>query len=78
MNIRMSGLTPRQADARRAIEAFFCKNGYAPSYAELGAALGVTGESAAKLIDCLERRGHLVRQRGVRRSLALVPMTAAA
>ncbi len=76
MNSQIKGLTPRQSAARAAIETFIKEHGFSPSFAELGKSLGVTGESAAKLVDCLERRGHLVRQRGTRRSLALIPLAA--
>ncbi len=77
MHNQMSGLTPRQVAAKLAIAAFFREHGYSPTFGEIGKSLGVTAESATKLVDCLERRGHIVRQRGMRRSLALVPQMAA-
>ncbi len=76
MENRLNGLTRRQFEARQAIEKFVSEHGIAPSYKEIGAALGVSPESANKLVDCLERRGHISRKRGQARSLVLIPMAA--
>ncbi len=73
---KMQGLTPRQIACREAIENFFRENKCAPTYIELGKALGITCVSAANLVARLESRGHLIRTRGAARSLTLVPMAA--
>lgn len=57
----MMGLTPRQAQALRAIEAFALRYGGVPSYRELARELGYCGPGAAvRVVNMLIERGRLI------------------
>ena len=68
----MKGLTLRQFEARQYIARYIDEHGFAPSGAEIGAELGITVRGVFGLIERLEKRGHIVRERYSPRSFALV------
>ncbi|MCO4316318.1 hypothetical protein M8997_003910 [Phyllobacterium sp. 21LDTY02-6] len=66
------GITPRQRQFLDAFTAFENTNGYAPSYDEMKAALGVKSKSAiSSIVDELEQRGYLCRLPNRSRSIKL-------
>lgn len=68
-----AGLTPRLAQLLRIIDASIRANGYAPAYADMAAALGIRSRGAVcAMVDRLEQRGFITRQRGTARSIAIV------
>ncbi len=66
-------LTRRQSDALGAIKKHFSETGRAPTYRELANRLGVRSvTSAVKLVDRLERKGHIEVEEGTARGIRLV------
>lgn len=62
--------TPRQMDALRFIQGHLEAKGYAPSFSEIGEALGLHGKSGvARLLDGLEERGAIRRMVQCARSI---------
>ena len=67
-----AGLTKAQKRALDAIRSFINKHGYAPTFDELRKILNYRSKATvARLIGHLERRGHLTRETGQSRSMAL-------
>ena len=67
-------MTPRQKECLDTIAAFWDKNGYAPSYDDLMAALNAKSKSSvASLVEKLEQRGFIRRIPHSARSITIVP-----
>jgi repressor LexA len=74
----MEGLTAKQAQVLACIQRWVQRTGYAPSYRELAAQLGVTVRAAFQHAQALERKGVLTRARrhhGLRLAPAHQPPT---
>jgi SOS-response transcriptional repressor LexA len=65
----MNHLAPRQQAALGAIEAHWLMNQKAPTYAEIGAKLGITRQAVALLVRALERKGAVKRESYTPRSV---------
>lgn len=65
-------LTPRQAALYRWIAEFARLNGYAPSFDEMAAALGVTISTVHEHLGNLERKGYLRRQFNTARGITCI------
>jgi repressor LexA len=66
-------LTPRQLDTARAIHDYTRTRRVSPSFRDLAEALGISAPTASELIDGLEARGALTRNRSLARSIRLTP-----
>jgi SOS-response transcriptional repressor LexA len=67
------GLTRRQRDTLNFIKDFIAKNDYAPTFDEIGEAVGIPSKSTiAWLLDQLAERGHIIQLAGQSRSIAIV------
>jgi repressor LexA len=67
-------ITKRQADILRFIDDFTNKNGYSPTYEEIGAGAKLRSlASVHKHVTNLMRRGRLSREPGRRRGITVVP-----
>lgn len=66
-------LTPRQLEAARAIYEYARDHRVAPSFRDLADALGVTAPTTSELVDSLEKRGAITRNRAMARSIRLTP-----
>lgn len=53
------GLTKRQSQALKFITKFIDKNGWSPSFEEIGGGLKITAPSAYDLVERLVDRGYL-------------------
>lgn len=72
-------LTPRQRAALAAVQAFQARHGYPPTRAELGAALGVSAQTADFHLRALQRKGWLrvsPKARGVELAAPVRPRSA--
>lgn len=68
----MTGLTTRQRDCLDAIARLSAVRGVAPSYDEIGAAIGVPNKSGVhRLVHGLAERGYITVRRDRHRSIAL-------
>lgn len=68
-------LTKRQRDVYDFIESFVQKNGYSPSFEEIGFALGLSSLATVhKHISNLEEKGFLKRDYNRSRSIDIIPM----
>ncbi len=65
----MKEITERQKKALDFIEEFTRENGYAPSFREIGAAIGVTIGAVQKLLRMLEKKSLIRREAGRSRVL---------
>lgn len=66
----MQGLTPKQFRVLQFIKQFIAKNGYSPSYEEIGVGVCVSSNATvANHVRNLVKRGHLLQQPNQRRSL---------
>ena len=80
----MKEITERQKEALDFIEEFTRENGYAPSFREIGAAIGVTIGAVQKLLRMLEKKSMIRREAGrsrvlrVTRKESRIPIYAAA
>ena len=80
----MKEITERQKKALDFIEEFTRENGYAPSFREIGAAIGVTIGAVQKLLRMLEKKSLIRREAGrsrvlrVTRKESRIPIYAAA
>lgn len=80
----MQEITERQKEALDFIEEFTRENGYAPSFREIGAAIGVTIGAVQKLLKMLEKKSMIKRESGrsrvlrVMRKESRIPIYAAA
>lgn len=63
------GVTRRQNDALEFIRSYIGEHGYAPSYREIGAAIGVGRSRVAEIIRGLDKRGHIRRLPGKARAI---------
>lgn len=68
----MMGLTRRQAEALAIIRASKERDGFSPSYAELGSLLGCNKSAVHRLVTCLEERGHIRRVPNAVRCIEIV------
>lgn len=69
-------MTPRQAEAYKAISDFIAANGYSPSVRELAPMIGVKSiGGVVRMINCLEHRGVIRRIPGTKRSLTITEVT---
>lgn len=72
------GLTSRERECLDVIQAHIARYRSSPSYDDLAVGLGLTSKSSIhRLVSGLEKRGHIVRQFGSKRSIALVSSPAA-
>lgn len=66
-------LTPRQHEVLAHLHLYVAEHGYPPTARELSAACALGGSHGAhRMLETLERKGYLTRERGKRRSLTLV------
>ena len=66
------GLTQRQMEALRYIAGHIEERGYSPSYQDICNAIGLKSRSgAARIVDALERRGHVTHIPYCARSVAV-------
>ena len=71
-----NGLTPRLAQLLQIIKSSIRANGYAPAYADMAEALGISSRGAVcAMIDRLEQRGFITRAKGAARSITIVPQS---
>jgi hypothetical protein len=72
------GLTSRQLKFLNVIREYMkSHDGVAPSYRQMADAMGLKSTSGAfRLMECLERRGHVRRVKGSARSLELIEKAA--
>ncbi|TPN44430.1 hypothetical protein FJ981_27935 [Mesorhizobium sp. B1-1-4] len=69
----MNGITQRQSDALSFIRSFQAEKGFAPSYSEIAAGIGVASRSRAfELVKSLELRGAVRTRPGMNRTIELV------
>lgn len=69
----MTALTPRQAECFSFIGAYSLEHGYAPTFDEIAAHLGLAKRSGvSRIVDELEARGLIRRQPKLARSLEIV------
>lgn len=66
------GLTGKMLDCLRFIEEHLCEHGEAPSYDEIGAAIGSTRGNVQRLLTCLQERGWVDFLAGKARSLRML------
>ena len=65
-------LSPRQAQALHALEAYLHEHGYAPTVREFAACLGVTTNASTELLRVLETKGAIRRWPGKARAIQVV------
>jgi len=65
------GLTPRQADVLQFVRDYIGQRGCSPSMAEISAALKCSPPSACRLLQRLEKRGAIIRDPRLHRSITL-------
>tara|TARA_X000001388_G_scaffold74211_1_gene66862 strand:+ start:323 stop:547 length:225 start_codon:yes stop_codon:yes gene_type:complete len=70
----MIGITPKQMSLRTTIDEFIKQHGYSPSVAELAVLQGTVKSNIVRMINDLERRGHVKRMFGRPRSVTVVPI----
>ncbi|TPN86355.1 hypothetical protein [Mesorhizobium sp. B1-1-5] len=69
----MTSLTPRQSDALSFIRSHQAEKGFAPSYDEIAAGLGLASKSRAfDLVKGLERRGAVRTRPGMFRTIEII------
>ena len=69
----MFGLTKQQRIALNFITRYIKRNGYSPSYSEIGEELELSGRaSIMRLVNCLEERGAIRKLEGRHRSIEIV------
>lgn len=72
------GLTSRERECLDVIQAHIARYRSSPSYDDIAIGLGLSSKSSIhRLVTGLEKRGHIVRQFGSKRSIALVAAPAA-
>jgi SOS-response transcriptional repressor LexA len=72
-----SGLTPRQLECFKIIEAHIATTGTAPTYLQIARALGLNSKSPVnRLVIALQARGWITYQPYINCSIAIVPETA--
>jgi repressor LexA len=67
----MKILTPRQQAVLSFVEEFFQQQGYPPTVREVAAHFGIQPRAADDHLSALKRKGHLHREPGLSRGLAL-------
>lgn len=65
-------LTPRQRQFVEAVDRIAGEQGYAPSYRQLSAALGVNVARVQQLVAIVQRKGFVAHAPGIARSLRVV------
>src|SRR3989338_10570643 len=65
-------LTPRQAQLFGYIDRFGQKKNYSPTLSNMANHFGVSIHTVHQHVDYLERKGYLVRQKGVKHSIRLI------
>ena len=65
-------LTPRQQDVLEYIEGFIDARGYPPTIREIGTQYGWTINGVANHLKALQRKGWIVREKGLSRSIGIV------
>tara|TARA_Y100000401_G_C8138131_1_gene133511 strand:- start:147 stop:371 length:225 start_codon:yes stop_codon:yes gene_type:complete len=70
----MIGITPKQMSLRTTIDEFVKQHGYSPSVAELAVLQGTVKSNIVRMINDLEKRGHVTRIFGKPRSVMVVPI----
>jgi repressor LexA len=73
----MISLTPQQAQALSFVREYLADHGYAPSYDEIAACLGITKSGVNRVIRALEERGRIRRWPGRSRALEVIEVSAA-
>lgn len=69
-----AGLTKRQLDCLRAIEAHIAQHSYAPTFQEIAMALNLKSKGRVRaLVVALAERGRIIFQKSKVRSIAVVP-----
>ena len=67
-------LTLKQEKVKRAIEKFIETNGYAPTYAQIGKAVGLSLLATVhKHIQTLKKKGHILHEYNKSASLQIAP-----
>lgn len=67
-----AGLTPKQARVLKFIRESIEKNGFSPSYEEIGAALSMSSlATVSKHIENLKKRGHIDNMPRLGRSISI-------
>lgn len=71
---RRLSITPKQRDALNFIKAYYRESrGVCPSYTEIRDALGIASTSGVhRLVNGLERRGHIIREPGRARTIQVI------
>lgn len=67
------GITPKQMHLKNSIKIFIEKNGFSPSFKELAKIQGCQVSNIQRMMNDLQRRGHITRKYGVPRSVQIVP-----
>lgn len=70
-------ITPRQSEALESIRAFYAKNGYQPTFEDIGTMLGITKYTALDLCMKLRRKGLVAWEPGQRRTLRILEIPSA-
>ena len=70
----MMGITPKQMSLRVTVDNFIKKNGYSPSVAELAEIQGTAKSNVVRMLNDLQKRGHVKRVFGRPRSVTVVPV----
>ena len=65
-------LDAREADALRALQRFFDSHGYAPSFSEMEALFDCPRSAIGELLDRLQIKGWITRQRGQARTTVIL------
>lgn len=69
----LGGLTARQRDLLLFVQKYIGQHGFAPSFEEMKAAMGVTSKQGIhRLLTCLEERGYIKRISARARAITLV------
>ncbi len=71
----MSGLTKKQFKTLEWIRRFIKKNGWSPSYREIGDGMGVSNVAAYNAVNRLIDRGHLDKEEGQHRGIKIIEGT---
>lgn len=69
ISISIEPVMKRQKDALDFIRSFISEHGYAPSYREIGEAIGVGRSRVAAIVRGLDKRGHIRRLPGKARAI---------
>ncbi len=56
-------LTTKQAEVLQFIKGFYKKNGYMPTYAEIGEGLEVSAKTVFDTVSRMEKKGYIQRDR---------------